>query len=102
MNKDNAALIKSLEKLITFLRQYEEYELAEGFDTVKKQLLNNNIQGIVQLAQMREGAGSINDLVICKLNGHSVLKSEEDKVNKELMEYKNDVLVLARQIRKAR
>lgn len=78
-------LLTDLNILIQHLDRFEEKFWSDYFRKVYKLIDNGDLRGLDSLTTMRGGMGSFTDLVICKLNGHKIEKTEEDFANIELM-----------------
>jgi len=57
------------------------------------------LRGLESINNMRGGMGSFFDLEICKINGHTIKKEEEDFANSELMRLGELVLKSADKLR---
>lgn len=78
-------LLINLKALIQHLDKYEVKFWSEYFQKINKLIDNGDIRGLNSLTSMRGGMGSFTDLVICKINGHTIEEKEEDFANSELM-----------------
>jgi len=51
----------------------------------------HNRSDVTRVLQMFGGMGSLNDVYICKMNGHNIQESEESKVNNKIREHLENI-----------
>ena len=80
-----AALLNELTIFVQFLRRYGEKSWSATLENVKNGISETDTRSLKALLEMcRGGMGTLNDLVIHPLNGHSIAMMELDQVNSEL------------------
>ncbi|RSK41336.1 DUF6966 domain-containing protein [Mangrovimonas spongiae] len=82
-------LIEELQNLTDLLDKYDVKNWSLTFSKIQKMIDNGDKRGIDSLKNVRGGMGSFTDLVICQINGHRIMKNEEDYANTELIRLGN-------------
>ncbi len=59
---------------------------------------NGSPSGVDELIKFNAGMGSLNDVYICKENGHNIGKEEEKKVNEKYIALLTQVWKIAREV----
>ncbi len=93
-------ILDDLTALIKHLDKYEEKNWTDYFRKVQTLIENGDLRGLESLNNMRGGMGSFFDFVICKVNGHTIEKEEEDFANSELMRLGDLVLKSADKLKR--
>jgi hypothetical protein len=74
-------LVDALEELVALLEQRSEARWGSRLREDLRFLKNQDAYGAERFLSYRGGTGSLNDFVLCQINGHSIEKSREDEVN---------------------
>jgi hypothetical protein len=73
--------VEVLEELVALLEQCSEARWCSRIREDLRFLKNQDAFGAERFLSYRGGMGSLNDLVLCQLNGHTIEKSREGDVN---------------------
>ena len=93
-------ILGELEMLINHLDRYMERTWSDYFREIKTLIDKGDTRAIDSLNNIRGGMGSFFDLVICRINGHSIEKNEEEFANRELMRLGDLVLKSADKLKR--
>lgn len=80
------SLAKRLSQLSSLLEELGESHWAEWLRHDSVLLADSNPEGLDHFLSALGGMGSLNDLVICRVNGHRVDKTDESKINLEVQQ----------------
>ncbi len=84
MNPEIRELAEMLETAQALLAKHEEYHWSDWLAKDARRVRNLDLYGVEHLLSAFGGMGSINDLIIHPINGHSIHVSEVDSVNEKL------------------
>lgn len=94
------SLLASLRKLATLLQSCEENDWAEWLQRNADRIEHGDAPAFDQVLSSFGGMGSLNDLVIHPMNGHSVGASELNSVNTRLQVLRSDIYSTAVAVRR--
>lgn len=77
-------LLASLTSIRDFLLKFNEQRWSSQIEQTIKDSTSNESEMLQKVESFFGGMGSINDLMIAKVNGHFIEPHEEQEVNKEL------------------
>lgn len=98
--KDNVdMLIENVDELIRLMEKHNEKYWSEYFRKAIGMVKDRNFRGIELFLQSFGGMGSFNDLVITRINGHTIQKKDEEMVNKKMEELKAKIHKLSIEIK---
>ena len=95
MGVDLLELVRVLEELQAFLRQFEEQHWSEMIENDLFFLRKGDLYGARRFLGYFGGMGSFNDLWLCEANGHAVPDDVQQRVNAELDRLKSRAWALA-------
>ena len=85
MASDSEALADALEDLSTLLRRYGEIDWASKIDDDIYFVRKSDPYGAKRFLTYFGGMGALDDLVLCRANGHPVAPAEEPELNARLL-----------------
>lgn len=91
-------LIKALDDMIELLKKYNESHWAKWLEKDKLLIEKSDSQGIEHLLAAFGGMGSLNDLYICRENGHSIKYEEVKSVNNNIRIIKQRIFMITEEI----
>ncbi|MCL9782132.1 hypothetical protein M9194_11910 [Vibrio sp. S4M6] len=92
-------LVLELEKAVELLRSCSENHWADWLTKSANLLRRGQFSGIEHFEGAFGGMGSINDLVLTPINGHTMQKSEVDFYNEKLLSHLSIAQGLIKEIR---
>jgi hypothetical protein len=99
MGQKTEALILELEVCAKLLRSCSEDHWAKWLEKSAAYLKQGQFRGIDHFEGAFGGMGSINDLVLTPINGHTINESEVDFYNNKMREHFNKAHDLIKEIR---
>lgn len=100
MDPQTSKLVSALEDCSVMLVGCSEAHWAGVFTECASLLKAGNFRGIEKLEGFFGGCGSVNDLVLHPMNGHTIEESELDHYNERLQQYVSRFHQLAKEVRK--
>lgn len=92
------SLAESLEFASDFLLKYGVPSWASWLAKDARLVRNGDFYGVDHLLSAFGGMGSLNDLVLHPMNGHSILEADVNRVNEELQAMLSDISGNARKL----
>jgi hypothetical protein len=96
MPRSEETLVEVMEQLVALLDQCSETLWCSRIRDDLRLLKNQDAYGAERFLSYFGGMGSLNDLVLCQLNGHTIDKSREDEANARFTTLKGHAWELAR------
>lgn len=96
----HARLLTNVAAARDLLECVGEDHWSRWMSTVHTELASGDAHGLTRLLGATGGMGSLNDLVIHPMNGHTVPEGELDHVNRSLVELVSSALADARALRR--
>jgi len=100
MGPKTTELVTKLEECAAFLRACSEIKWARWLEKSAALLRSGQLSGIDHFNGAFGGMGSVNDLVLHPINGHTIEESEIDAANEKLKTYFSTIGELAEEVRK--
>jgi hypothetical protein len=98
--KDNVdTLIEKVDELIRLMEKHNEKYWSEYFRKAIGMVKDRNFRGIELILKSFGGMGSFNDLVITRINGHTIQERDEEMVNEKMKELKENIYKLSIEIK---
>ena len=94
-------LLAKLDQLVTLLTRCDVSDWVDWLTRARESLAHSDAQGLDHLRSAFGGMGSLNDLVIHPMNGHTVDAGSIDRLNDELTRLRSDVYRLAITLRRS-
>lgn len=91
MDKNTKKLLSTIDKQISILKMHGESHWLKWLEEDKRLIEQGHIGGIEHLLSAFGAMGSINDLYLCKENGHLINDKETSSVNEEVV--KNNIKI---------
>jgi len=100
MEQKKEKLISYLSSAISILQKHGEKHWASWLDKDKNLLEKSDYYGIEHLLSAFGGMGSLNDLYICKENGHDIESNQISAVNEKILKLNNKIFEIAEEMHK--
>ena len=100
MGPKTTELVNELEGCASFLRECSEVKWAYWLENSASLLKSGQISGIDHYKGAFGGMGSINDLVLHPINGHTIKETEINSANEKLKVYFSTICQLAEEVTK--
>ena len=100
MGPKTTELVNQLAECAAFLRACSEVKWAQWLEKSASLLRSGQITGIDHYNKAFGGMGSINDLVLHPINGHTIEESEINSANEKLRAYFSIIGTLAEEVQK--
>ncbi|TWH98876.1 hypothetical protein IP90_03274 [Luteimonas cucumeris] len=98
VHPDIVDLANRIDAAATLLRSFGEQPWSSWLAKDAATIRNLNLRGVEHFLGAFGGMGSINDLVICPVNGHKITEQQVDAANNELRSMLSEAAVLARKL----
>ncbi len=95
-----ARLVELLEGAANLLRRYGVEFWAKWLSDDATRIRDRDFRGVEHLLTAYGGMGSLNDVFICRENGHSIAAEEVEAVNKQLQDLLGRIFKLADRLRR--
>ena len=96
MDIECTELARAMESLASFLRTYGEHQWSPKIEDDLHFIRKGDAFGAQRFLGYFGGMGSLNDVWLCKVNGHTVPAGVESRVNSELDQLKSVAWQLAK------
>jgi len=96
----NQPLVACVGELVNFLKQYNERRWAFTVEGVLEHFQEGDANAVDEILALYGGMGSLNDLYLCSMNGHSVADRDLKSVNTTLNGLTSRIWQLAQDARK--
>ena len=96
MDTECTELARAMESLASFLRTYGEHQWSAKIEDDLHFIRKGDVFGAQRFLGYFGGMGSLNDVWLCKVNGHTVPAGVESRVNSELDQLKSVAWQLAK------
>jgi hypothetical protein len=98
VHPDIAELANRIDAAATLLYSFGEQHWGSWLAKDAATIRNLDLRGVEHFLGAFGGMGSINDLVICQLNGHKIAEEQEDAANNKLRSLLSEAATLARKL----
>ncbi|UFH60245.1 DUF6966 domain-containing protein [Sulfurovum mangrovi] len=100
MGPNTEKLHLMLEETIDLLKHHDVTYWANWLEKEMLRIVKADFQGVEHLLSAFGGMRSLNDLYICKENGHMIEEDQVPSVNDQLKQLTSEIYNLAEEIRK--
>ena len=92
---DRQALLASFEQTVELLRRYSKDSWVKWLEEDRVKIAAGDSYGIDHLLSAVGGMGSLNDLVICPVNGDNIEQQDVARMNAELSAHRDEIWTIA-------
>jgi hypothetical protein len=100
MGPKTKKLLLVLEEAIDLLKHHDVTHWEDWLEKDKQRIAKADFYGVEHLLSAFGGIGSLNDLYICKENGHRIEEDQVPSVNDKLIQLTSEIYSIAEEIRK--